>query len=422
MFMSSDPTHAFASQTQASASPPKPTLLIVDDEEGPRQALRVIFNTDYDVLMASDGYTAIELAQSRPIDVAVLDIRMSGMSGIDVLERLRFVDPTIGVVMMTAYETTETLRQAMRLQASDYINKPFDIGTMRAAVTRALQGRSIGKEARDSVEKVAELKTELQRQKLDERQLRSEKDIYAQVLHDINGPLTIISGLTQLINQRIGEHQVVTGEDLEATKDHLRRITRQVTNCSEISRRYLNHLRHNRTENLRVSVNEILDDVHELLRFHPAVKNNALRIQAMTPDASAAISGTDLIQILLNLTVNALQASAEAHTVDVRGTKLPSELDLNELKEGPSDRYVNLDGFKNTPPLVALSVQDTGPGIPPQTLARLFEPYFTTKPRGQGTGLGLCIVQRLLTESSAALHIHSLVGEGTTFTVYLPGE
>src|SRR4030095_13367210 len=147
---------------------PKPTLLIVDDEEGPRQALRVIFGAEYDVLLAEDGYAAIELAQTRAVDVAVLDIRMAGMSGIDVLERIRFVDPTIGVVMMTAYETTETLRQAMRLRASDYINKPFDIATMRAAVTRALERRSGGMEARSSAEKVAELKTELHRQKMDE--------------------------------------------------------------------------------------------------------------------------------------------------------------------------------------------------------------------------------------------------------------
>ena len=130
------------------ASTIRPTLLIVDDEDGPRQALRVIFNGDYEVLMASDGYTAIELAQNRTIDVAVLDIRMAGMSGIDVLERLRFVDPTIGVVMMTAYETTDTMRQAMRLRASDYINKPFDIGTMRSAGARALERRSVGIEAR----------------------------------------------------------------------------------------------------------------------------------------------------------------------------------------------------------------------------------------------------------------------------------
>src|SRR5207248_3869000 len=78
-------------------------LLIVDDEDGPRQSLRVIFKDDYDVLMASDGPSAIALAQSHKIDVAVLDIRMAGMSGIEVLERLKFVDSAIEVVMMTAF-------------------------------------------------------------------------------------------------------------------------------------------------------------------------------------------------------------------------------------------------------------------------------------------------------------------------------
>ena len=71
----------------------KGTLLIVDDEDGARQSLRVIFKDDYDILMAADGASAVELAQKNKIDVAVLDIRMAGMSGIEVLERLKYVDP-----------------------------------------------------------------------------------------------------------------------------------------------------------------------------------------------------------------------------------------------------------------------------------------------------------------------------------------
>src|SRR6266702_7802926 len=63
----------------------KPTLLIVDDEEGPRQSLRVVFKDDYQLLLAGDGATAIQLAQAHRIDVAVLDVRMAGMSGIEVL-------------------------------------------------------------------------------------------------------------------------------------------------------------------------------------------------------------------------------------------------------------------------------------------------------------------------------------------------
>ncbi|HMC27546.1 MAG TPA: ATP-binding protein, partial [Verrucomicrobiae bacterium] len=210
------------------------------------------------------------------------------------------------------------------------------------------------------------------------------------------------------------------GEDLAATKDHLRRITRQVTNCVEISRRYLNFLRQNPNETLRVSISEILTDVRELLRFHPAVRSNELLIEPVSHEVQAAISGTDLIQILLNLTINALQSTQEPHRVALRSEQIKTSLNLAELQNGPCDRYMNFEGLKNVAPLVALNVEDQGPGIPPPTLARLFEPYFTTKPRGQGTGLGLCIVQRLVREAHGAIHVHSVVGQGTRFTVYLP--
>ena len=119
------------------------TLLIVDDEEGPRMSLRVIFKDNYDLLMAEDGPTAVELAQQHDIDVAILDIRMAGMSGIEVLERLRYVRPEIEAIMITAFETTDTIRQALRLRACDYISKPFDLSTIRSAVGLAMQRRMI---------------------------------------------------------------------------------------------------------------------------------------------------------------------------------------------------------------------------------------------------------------------------------------
>src|SRR3954452_7288809 len=89
---------------KAVKEPRRRKLLIVDDEEGPRQSLRVVFKDDYQLLLASDGPTGIRLAQENKIDVAVLDIRMAGMSGIELLERLKFVDHNIEVVMMTAFE------------------------------------------------------------------------------------------------------------------------------------------------------------------------------------------------------------------------------------------------------------------------------------------------------------------------------
>src|ERR1039457_2378654 len=157
------------------------TLLVVDDEDGPRQSLRVIFKDDYEILMAGNGPHAVELAQQNRVDVAVLDVRMSGMSGIEVLERLKYVDPAIEVVMMTAFETTDTIRQALRLRACDYINKPFDISTMRAAVSSAMQRRTLESEIHNKAEKVQELLTELQEQRIEEKIAKTRGDIYASI-------------------------------------------------------------------------------------------------------------------------------------------------------------------------------------------------------------------------------------------------
>ena len=90
---------ASATISELIAATPAPkrrgTLLIVDDEEGPRMALKMVFKEKYDLLLAEDGAAAIKLASENDIDVAVMDIRMPGMSGIELLERLRFVRPNV---------------------------------------------------------------------------------------------------------------------------------------------------------------------------------------------------------------------------------------------------------------------------------------------------------------------------------------
>jgi signal transduction histidine kinase len=109
------------------------------------------------------------------------------------------------------------------------------------------------------------------------------------------------------------------------------------------------------------------------------------------------------------------------HRVEIGGELLRAPLNLKIFKDGPNDRLLNVESADNTPPLVKLWVRDNGPGIPPKVLAKIFQSYFTTKGPQQGTGLGLNIVQRLIKEGNGALHIHTHVGEGTTFTIYLPG-
>jgi signal transduction histidine kinase len=415
-------SEAIAEIIEATPTKRRGTLLIVDDEDGPRQSLRVIFKDDYDLLMAEDGPTAIKLAQENEIDVAVLDIRMAGMSGIEVLERLKYVKPDIEAIMMTAFETTDTIRQALRLRACDYINKPFDIAQMRAAVNTAMQRRMLESEIHSSAEKVQELIAELQSQRIEEQIAKTRGDIYASIIHDINGPLTVISGFVQVLSKHLNHINRLEVEDLEFIKDRLRIIARQVQNCIEISRRYLGFLRRQSDETApAVSVNQLLHDLDQLVRVHPSLLENEFSATPLDEDIAVKINGTDLIQILLNLCVNAFQCAQFGHRVEVGGEVLHAPLNLAQFKDGPNDRLLNVEGMDNTPPLVKLFVRDNGPGIPPEVLPKIFQPYFTTKGPRQGTGLGLNIVQRLVKEGSGALHVRTQSGEGTTFTLYLPG-
>jgi signal transduction histidine kinase len=134
------------------------------------------------------------------------------------------------------------------------------------------------------------------------------------------------------------------------------------------------------------------------------------------------MNGTDIIQALLNITVNAFQASSVPHSVVIAASIHLEPLDLTTFKDGPQDRFLNIEHFQNAAPIIAAHVQDTGPGIPLELLPKIFQPYFTTKDPRHGTGLGLSIVQRLVKEAKGALHVHTNPGQGCNFTIYLPAD
>jgi two-component system, sensor histidine kinase and response regulator len=399
-----------------------PRLLIVDDEEGPRESLRMVFKNDYQVQVASSARDALQILQTQRIDVAVLDIRMPEITGLDLLERVRQLDATIEVVMLTAFETPDYLRKALRLRACDYLNKPFDVANIRQVVSSAVVRRSNNKEVQENIQQLAEIREQVQQLRVKEETMRTRWEIYASIIHDINSPLTIISGLVQLVNQRINQDSPLVSEDLEQIKDRMRRVTRQVTNCIEISRRYLKLLSPNGQEPGKVWVNSILLDLGDLVRALPDARGHELQIRPLSKDVMLLVNGTDLIQMLLNLTINALQCSKECHLVEVRGELHPKPIDVSELKDDQNQRLINMEHFQNTSPTLALSIMDNGPGILPNILERIFEPFVSQQAGERRAGLGLCIVKRLLKENKSGLHVHSEVGRGSMFTLYLPAR
>src|SRR5262245_19241897 len=134
--MSRASTAATASDGRSDAARvAKPRILIVDDEPSMRDMLRIVMRRDgYDVLLAVNGHEAIELLQRERIDLLLSDIRMPDLSGVDVLRAAKDANRDIVAFMMTAYASTDSAVEAMRLGAVDYFTKPFNMDELRLKV------------------------------------------------------------------------------------------------------------------------------------------------------------------------------------------------------------------------------------------------------------------------------------------------
>ena len=395
-------------------------LMIVDDDPSVRHALWITFRDYYKVTVADSGSTAIDLFSEAPTDVAVLDIRMPGLTGLEVLKRLKEIDPGVEVILLTAYESVDSVREALRLGACDYMTKPFRVEVLREAVANAMERREVSRKTAAYDKKLAALQQEMYQHQMREELARTRNEIYASIIHDINGPLTVIAGYIDIIQHATRHAHTLEGDQIAQLRHHASNISRQVGNCIELSRRYLGFLEGKTSSNAETGVKEVFYDVAELLKGHPQARANDLRIHPFNHDASVPVHTTDLLQVLVNLTVNALQCSPEPHRVELYAKVLEAGAPRAFAVASPGTMLLAAPEFQRDEELVAISVQDNGPGMTKGTLERIFEAYFTTKPPGQGTGLGLSIVKRLVFQAKGALHVYSHPGEGTVFTVYFP--
>ena len=124
----------------------KRQVLVVDDEPGVRESLRMVLKDRYTVLTASNGSSALERIDEEPIDVVLLDILMPGADGLEILERIKSRAATPQVIMLTATKTVKTAVTAMKLGAFDYVTKPFDVDELLLIVDRAVQSAALVRE------------------------------------------------------------------------------------------------------------------------------------------------------------------------------------------------------------------------------------------------------------------------------------
>jgi DNA-binding NtrC family response regulator len=124
----------------------RPLILVVDDDSGLRESLRVILEDEYEVLDVPDGRQALDIVRSCQVDLVLLDIRLPGMDGITALERMKVLDEQVEVILVTAVKEVRSAVAAMKLGAFDYLTKPFEEEEVLSSIGRALQKRTLERE------------------------------------------------------------------------------------------------------------------------------------------------------------------------------------------------------------------------------------------------------------------------------------
>jgi signal transduction histidine kinase len=242
--------------------------------------------------------------------------------------------------------------------------------------------------------------SERERRSLDAQLVQSQKlsaigELSSGIAHEINNPLAVIAQEADWMTHLMGQPDP-TPENLAELRDSLSEVVRQVDRCKTITHNLLNFSRKMEPVLQEEHLERILEDMILLVEKEAKHRGVAI-VRDYGPDIPAIRTDVPLVrQVVLNLVLNAFQAIEGQGTITV------------STRRAGQDR-------------VAIAVADTGVGIPPENMEKIFNPFFTTKAPGQGTGLGLSMCHGIVDRLGGAITVESEPGKGATFTVTLPG-
>ncbi len=373
----------------------KPKILIVDDDYGPRESLRILLKYDYDVLVAGSVAEGVEALKSTQVDTIIMDNRMPGRTGVEGILDVRAIDENVAIIMLTGYGTLETACEAFRNQATDFMTKPPDTDAMLDAVVKNV-ALTRAKRTRSAVSKeLAEMNLNLSAELSETRSLAKLGQRSDEIIHDLGNPLTILTCCIDLLQTKVDEMRPEAGGQWMEALGYIQMIKRSVQHCCGLAdtwRQLRDDISQDRN---KVNACEFLQEAVDSMQPMAAMCKVKLSLDCAGVSRSARINidPVQMRRVAHNLINNALQAmEKDKGAVDVTG-------DIQE-------------------DYLEFSVTDDGSGIPADRLAMIFEPYFSTK--SNGTGLGLAITKRIVEEHGGTLRAESEMGKGSVFTVRLP--
>ncbi|HWO41543.1 MAG TPA: ATP-binding protein [Candidatus Eisenbacteria bacterium] len=353
----------------------KANILIVDDEMGPRESLKMILHPYYNVHVADRGARAFEILKQYPIDLVTLDLKMPGLTGINVLEKVKQHDPDIEAIIITGYGSLDTAIEGLRLGAFDYISKPFDVNHVLALVRRGLERR---------------------RAKARLREVKA--DFLSNVSHELRTPLSVVVGFVYLLlNQVIGK---LTDEQQKV----LETVYRNSEELLELIDNVLWMTSLNAGDNdAFVAPFDVRDVIEQTAKRYERIlreKGLTLSIEGCSSALRIVNDRSKIERIVQNIFSNAVKFTARG---GIRVIARPSAAGGVELEIG-----------------------DTGIGIERAKLDSIFEPFHqidsSIHRSFSGLGLGLTVARRMAELIGGSIELSSEPGVGTRVTVRVPSK
>ncbi|HJW89236.1 MAG TPA: ATP-binding protein [Anaerolineales bacterium] len=358
----------------------KSRILIIDDEEVVLDSCsQILEGGNYEIATSLDGTSGLKLAGKFKPDLAFVDLKMPGLSGFDVLEKLHDIDPTIVTIVITGYATINSAVEAMKKGAYDFLPKPFTPDEFRIITQRGLEKRSL------ILETIA---------------LRREKEMLREhfaaiVSHELKAPLTAVQQnlfvLIEDLSGQLKDHQL---EGLERMKSRIDNLMKLISTWLRVISADIGIIRDNFKP---TSITSTISKAIENVQTHATRKD--VEILTSIQDPALLVMGDEgtLVEALMNLLDNAIKYSRA-------GSQVSLEVDQDEGD-------------------ILISVIDTGVGISKEDLPFIFDDFYAgrfVKEAGRGSGLGLAITRRIIVAHQGAISVESELSKGSKFTIRIP--
>ncbi|MCM8771701.1 MAG: response regulator [Candidatus Omnitrophica bacterium] len=241
------------------------TILIIDDEIGPRESLRILFKNKYDVITAENGFKGLEILKSQKVDIVILDLKMPQKNGIEVLSEIRQINKNVPVIILTGYGDMESAKKAMQYDIVGFVSKPFEIIEIEELVENGIEKGKVKIKIGEIKEKILNLKEKIKEKEEEIKKLFETHKITEENLKEIKKSLEVVQNYAESIFKELSsETQQFSLKELLKTEEEIETCFSIIENIIELSIE---------KEFEEIDVNKLIENIVSLLKIFTEKQN-----------------------------------------------------------------------------------------------------------------------------------------------------